>query len=105
VAQALVESCLRYGMGARVWVPDGLDPFVFLFAESAGRAVVAVPRSEEVRFTDMCTARRFPHVRIGVLDDGAGVPSLDVQELFSVGLVELRAAHTATLPAALSALA
>jgi phosphoribosylformylglycinamidine synthase subunit PurL len=105
VAQALVESCLRYGMGARVWVPDGLDPFVFLFAESAGRAVVAVPRSEEVRFTDMCTARRFPHVRIGVLDDGAGVPSLDVQELFRVGLVELRAAHTATLPAALSALA
>jgi phosphoribosylformylglycinamidine synthase len=105
VAQALVESCLRYGMGARVWVPDGLDPFVFLFAESAGRAIVAVPRSEEVRFTDMCTARRFPHVRIGVLDDGAGVPSLDVQELFSVGLVELRAAHTATLPEALSALA
>ncbi|HSK56565.1 MAG TPA: AIR synthase-related protein, partial [Jiangellales bacterium] len=105
VAQAVVESCLRYGMGARVWVPDGLDPFVFLFAESAGRAVVAVPRSEEVRFTDMCTARRFPHVRIGVLDDGAGAPVLDVQELFAVGLDELRAAHTATLPAALSALA
>ncbi|HSK28181.1 MAG TPA: phosphoribosylformylglycinamidine synthase subunit PurL [Jiangellales bacterium] len=101
LAQALVESCLRYGMGCRVWVPDGIDPFVFLFAESPGRAVVAVPRSEEVRFTDMCTARRFPHVRIGVLDDGDSVPSLDVQELFTVGLDELREAHTRTLPAAL----
>ncbi|WP_037840514.1 AIR synthase-related protein, partial [Streptomyces sp. NRRL S-337] len=53
--QALVESCLRGGTGARLVVPGALDAFTFLFSESAGRAVVAVPRSEEVRFTDMCT--------------------------------------------------
>ena len=99
LAQALVESCLRYGLGARVWIPDEIDPFVFLFAESAARAIVAVPRSEEVRFTDMCTARRFPHQRIGVVDDGAGEPSLDVQEQFSVPLAELRGAYEGTLPA------
>ncbi|HEY9349913.1 MAG TPA: phosphoribosylformylglycinamidine synthase subunit PurL, partial [Acidothermales bacterium] len=99
LAQALVESCLRYGLGARVWVPDEIDPFVFLFAESAARAIVAVPRSEEVRFTDMCTARRFPHRRIGVVDDGAGEPMLDVQEQFSVSIAELREAHERTLPA------
>ena len=99
LAQALVESCLRYGLGARVWVPDEIDPFVFLFAESAARAIVAVPRSEEVRFTDMCTARRFPHQRIGVVDDGAGEPSLDVQEQFSVPLAELRGGYEGTLPA------
>jgi phosphoribosylformylglycinamidine synthase subunit PurL len=99
LAQAVVESCLRNGVGARVWIPDDLDPFVFLFAESAARAIVAVPRSEEVRFTDMCTARRFPHRRIGVVDDGAGDPALDVQELFSIPLVELRTAHEGTLPA------
>ncbi len=97
LAQALVESTLRYGAGARVWVPDGIEPFVFLFSESAGRAIVAVPRSEEVRFTDMCTARRFPHERIGVIDDGG---ALDVQEQFSIPLDELRAAWTGTLPAA-----
>ena len=97
LAQALVESTLRYGVGARVWVPDGIDPFVFLFSESAGRAIVAVPRSEEVRFTDMCTARRFPHERVGVIDDGG---ALDVQEQFSIPLDELRAAWTGTLPAA-----
>jgi phosphoribosylformylglycinamidine synthase len=97
LAQALVESCLRYGTGARIWLDElcgrfGIDEFVALFSESAGRALVAVPRSEEVRFTDMCTARRFPHVRIGVTDDGDGSPALDVQGQFSIGLDELRGA-------------
>ncbi|WP_350280408.1 phosphoribosylformylglycinamidine synthase subunit PurL [Kribbella sp. HUAS MG21] len=98
VAQTLVESALRGGVGARVWAPDGLDPFVFLFAESAGRAVVAVPRTEEVRFTDMCTARRFPHAKIGVVTGD----TLDVQDQFEVPLTELRTAWTATLPSVLN---
>jgi phosphoribosylformylglycinamidine synthase len=98
VAQTLVESALRGGVGARVWAPDGLDPFLFLFAESAGRAVVAVPRTEEVRFTDMCTARRFPHAKIGVITGD----SLDVQDQFEVPLSELRTAWTATLPSVLN---
>ena len=94
VAQTLVESALRGGVGARVWAPDGLDPFLFLFAESAGRAVVAVPRTEEVRFTDMCTARRFPHAKIGVITGD----TLDIQDQFEVPLTELRTAWTQTLP-------
>ncbi len=101
LAQALVESCLRRGIGARVWFPDELDPFVALFSESAGRAIVAVPRSEEVRFTDMCSARGFPHVRIGVTDGSGDDALLDVQGQFSVPLSELRAAWSATLPNAL----
>jgi phosphoribosylformylglycinamidine synthase subunit PurL len=95
LAQALVESTLRHGVGCRVWLPDDLDPFVALFSESAGRAVVAVPRSEEVRFTDMCSARRFPHARIGVVTGDA----IDVQDQFTLPLAELRAAWSATLPA------
>ncbi|MFB6725501.1 phosphoribosylformylglycinamidine synthase subunit PurL [Kribbella sp. NPDC056345] len=98
VAQTLVESALRGGVGARVWAPDNLDPFLFLFAESAGRAVVAVPRTEEVRFTDMCTARRFPHTKIGVITGD----TLDVQDQFEIPLTELREVWTATLPAALA---
>ncbi|TDC51902.1 phosphoribosylformylglycinamidine synthase subunit PurL [Jiangella ureilytica] len=97
LAVALVESVLRYGVGARVWVPDGVDPFVFLFSESQARAIVAVPRSEEVRFTDMCSARRFAHQRIGVVDDGG---ELDVQGLFTVPVEELRTAHESTLASA-----
>ncbi|MCL7492899.1 MULTISPECIES: phosphoribosylformylglycinamidine synthase subunit PurL [Streptomyces] len=92
--QALVESCLRGGKGARVVVPDGLDPFVLLFSESAGRAVVAVPRSEELRFTDMCGARGLPATRIGVIDGD----EIDVQGQFSLPLSELKDAHEATIP-------
>jgi len=98
VAQTLAESALRGGVGARVWAPDGLDPFLFLFAESAGRAVVAVPRTEEVRFTDMCTARRFPHAKIGVITGD----TLDVQDQFEIPLTELREAWTSTLPSVLN---
>ncbi|HYQ32255.1 MAG TPA: phosphoribosylformylglycinamidine synthase subunit PurL, partial [Lapillicoccus sp.] len=92
LAQALAEACLRNGVGARVWLPDELDPFVALFSESAGRAVVAVPRSEEVRFTDMCSARGFAHARIGVTDGSGPDAVLDVQDRFTVSLADLRAA-------------
>ncbi|MDF4254458.1 MULTISPECIES: phosphoribosylformylglycinamidine synthase subunit PurL [unclassified Streptomyces] len=94
VVQALAESCLKGGRGARIVVPDGLDPFVFLFSESQGRALVAVPRSEEVRFTDMCAARGLPAARIGVVDGEA----LEVQGQFSLPLAELRRHHEATIP-------
>jgi phosphoribosylformylglycinamidine synthase subunit PurL len=102
LAQALVEACLRFDVGARIWLDevcerDGVTPFVALFSESVARVVVSVPRSEEVRFTDMCTARGFAHARIGVVDP-AGIggdseePALDVQGLFRIPLAELRAA-------------
>ncbi|MBB1243741.1 phosphoribosylformylglycinamidine synthase subunit PurL [Streptomyces durbertensis] len=95
LVQAVTESCLRGGKGARLVVPDGIDPFVFLFSESQGRAVVSVPRSEEVRFNDMCGARGLPATRIGVVDGD----SIEVQGQFSLPLAELREAHEATLPA------
>jgi phosphoribosylformylglycinamidine synthase subunit PurL len=98
LVQAVAESCLRGGLGARLVVPDGLDAFTFLFSESAGRAVVAVPRSEELRFTDMCGARGLPATRIGVVDGDV----IDVQGEFTLPLAELRAAYEATIPAVLS---
>lgn len=98
LGQALVESCLKGGHGARIVVPEGTDPFVFLFSESAGRAVVAVPRSEELRFNDMCTARGLPATRIGVVDGDA----LDVQGQFTVSLAELKDAHTGVIEALLT---
>ncbi len=96
---ALVESCLRFGHGARVVLPEEVDPFVALFSESAGRAVVAVPRSEELRFTDMCEARGLPWVRIGVVDTDEQDAALDVQDVLSVPVDELRQAFEGTLPA------
>lgn len=109
IIQALVEMGLRSNVGARTWVPDDIDPFVFLFSESATRAVVVVPRSEEMRFTAMCEAREFPATRIGVVDSQAGADTgSDSQVLriervygddFTVTLDELRVASEETLPA------
>jgi phosphoribosylformylglycinamidine synthase len=95
LAQALVESCLRGHAGARIVLPEGIDAFVALFSESTGRAIVSVPRGEEVRFTDMCTARGLPHARIGVVDLLAA--TLDVQGQFSIRLRELRDAWSGTI--------
>ncbi|MEU0696664.1 phosphoribosylformylglycinamidine synthase subunit PurL [Streptomyces niveus] len=96
--QAVTESCLRGGKGARLVVPDGLDAFTFLLSESAGRAVVAVPRSEELRFTDMCGARGLPATRIGVVDG----EEVEIQGEFSIPLTELRSAHEGTIEALLA---
>ena len=106
LAVALAEACLRDGAGARIWLDevcgrDGVDAFTLLFSESAGRAVVAVHGSDQVRFTDLCTSRGFAHVCIGVVEDEAR--ALDVEGQFTVPLDELRAAHTATLPAIFAA--
>lgn len=105
-AQAIIEMALRSGVGARLWLPDGIDPFVQLFSESAGRAVVVVPRSEELRFSEMCGARGVPAYRVGVVDSGlgadAGFPEgtqvLQFGEYFTISLGQLREAHEATLP-------
>ena len=101
LAAGLVEMSLRYGVGARVALQDlcdrdGVDAFTALFSESQARAIVAVPRSEEVRFKDMTTARDFPVVRLGIVD--ASSDSLEVQGQFSASLEELRTAHEGTLP-------
>ncbi|MCW2547182.1 MAG: purL [Mycobacterium sp.] len=106
VGIALAELCLRFGYGARIVLDESGDPFVALFSESAGRAIVAVPRSEELRFTDMCEARGLPWQRIGVVDGApASEPRLEIQGVLSVSLEELREAHEGTLPRLLGALA
>ena len=110
VATTLVEMALRSGTGARLWVPDGIDPFVHLFSESAGRAVVVVPRSEEQRFTAMCAARGLNAERIGVVDSGMGAesghPEAQVLVMAVPGdddlvlpLTQLSEAHRSLLPA------
>ena len=63
--------------------------------------VVAVPRSEQVRFADLCVSGGFPHSEIGVVEDGAGV--LEVQGQFVLPLAELSTAHASTLPAIFAA--
>ncbi|HEY8590853.1 MAG TPA: AIR synthase-related protein, partial [Naasia sp.] len=104
LAQALSEAALRFGVGARVWVRelaerDGIDAATALFSESTGRVLVSVPRDEDVRFTGLCEGRGYPVLRIGVTDGAADAnPSIEVQDLFTLSLADLRAASAATLP-------
>ncbi|NUU16352.1 phosphoribosylformylglycinamidine synthase subunit PurL [Cellulomonas humilata] len=115
--QALIESSLRYGVGVQVALDpicerDGVTPFEALFSESTARVLVAVPRSEEVRLVDLCTARGVPALRLGETAEscspGAGTPvdesdhvhgpAVEVQGVFTLPLAEAREAHEATLP-------
>ncbi|WAP53253.1 phosphoribosylformylglycinamidine synthase subunit PurL [Arthrobacter sp. ATA002] len=101
LAAALSEMALRFGVGARIGLDeacerDGVDLFTMLFSESQSRAVVAVARSEEVRFKDMCGARGYAHMRIGVVD--TEIEALDFQGHFSLPLSELKEAYEGTLP-------
>lgn len=108
IAQALVEMGLRANKGARTWVPDSIDPFVFLWSESATRAVVVIPRTEELRFTEMCAARQMPATRIGVVDSALGTETGHSGQVIAIDGVygetvvltidELRIASEATLP-------
>ena len=94
--QAVVESAMAGECGCRIVLPEGADPFVHLFSESAGRVLVAVPRTEETRFAAMCEARGLPASRIGVSDSGSD--SVEVQGLFTISLEELRSTSEGVLP-------
>jgi phosphoribosylformylglycinamidine synthase len=98
--QAVVEAALTGETGCRIVIPEewqeGTDPFTFLFSESAGRVLVAVPRTEESRFRSMCEARGLPVTRIGVVDQGSD--AIEVQDKFTVSLEDLRSTSEGVLP-------
>ncbi len=94
LAQTLTESCLRHGVGARVELEG--DAFVALFSESAARVVVTVEPQDEQRLRALAGHHGVPVAALG--ETGGDV--LAVAGQFEVPVVELRAAWTATLPAA-----
>jgi phosphoribosylformylglycinamidine synthase subunit PurL len=96
LAQALVEACLRYNIGATIALPEGADPFVALFSESAARALVSVPRGHERAFLGLCADHGLPYTPLGVVDGRSH--ALDVRDLFRIPLDELRVAWSETLP-------
>ncbi|HJB62193.1 MAG TPA: phosphoribosylformylglycinamidine synthase subunit PurL [Candidatus Microbacterium pullistercoris] len=101
LAIAVAEGAMRFGVGARVWLSelmdrDGVDLTSALFSESTGRVIVTVPREEDVKFRGLCEGRGYPVLRIGVTDTQ---PDLEVQDVFTYPVAELRALSAATLPA------
>jgi phosphoribosylformylglycinamidine synthase len=99
LAQALAESCLRHGIGASVWVPR--DAFVGLFSETAGRVLETVADGTAQVLEQMAGQSAVPLRELGRTGgDALTVESPAGSRLFSVGLDELRAAWSSTLPAA-----
>ena len=96
IAQVLVEMALDSRMGARIRIPDDVDPFVFLFSESAARAVVAVSNEQAVAFIDYCTHLGLPATEIGLVTAG---DALEFTGQFAISLDDLHEAHTRTIPA------
>jgi phosphoribosylformylglycinamidine (FGAM) synthase-like enzyme len=94
LAQTLVEACLRRGIGATVTLLG--DPFVGLFSESAGRAIVTVAPDRLDPFLAMAASLGVPAGEIG----RTGGSSLVVTDRFDLPLDELGATWRATLPAA-----
>ncbi|MBN1095697.1 phosphoribosylformylglycinamidine synthase subunit PurL [Blastococcus sp. TML/C7B] len=91
LAQALTESALRYGVGARLALHG--DAFTALFSESAARVVVTTTEPDRVR--NIARAAGVPVTELGTTGGG----SLVVDGVLELPLAELRAAWSATLPA------
>jgi phosphoribosylformylglycinamidine synthase len=100
LAQAAVESSLRFGMGARFWLNeilerDNVDLTSALFSESTGRVIVSVGREDDVKFVGLCEARGIPVLRIGVTDASE---KLEIQDVATWNLSDLKQAHSSTIP-------
>jgi phosphoribosylformylglycinamidine synthase len=91
LSQALVESCLRRGIGATVSLMG--DPFIGLFSESAARAIVTVPEDRADSFLTMAASLGVPAGPIG----RTGGSSLIVTDRFEIPLDELGLAWRTTL--------
>ncbi|MDA3022662.1 MAG: hypothetical protein O2943_08430, partial [Actinomycetota bacterium] len=68
---------------------------VFMFAESAGRAVVVVRPLDTGQLVDLCEQNGVPLAQIGLVLTAS---NLDFADLFTVTLDDLRREHERTLP-------
>jgi phosphoribosylformylglycinamidine synthase len=102
LAQALVESLLRNGLGARIKLPAEADAFVWLFSESAGRALVAVKEGTGRDLASLCRSSGVKLTRLGVVTAEEDA-TLEVVDQFTLPLERLREAWQGPIPAAMAA--
>jgi phosphoribosylformylglycinamidine synthase subunit PurL len=101
LAQAVVESALRHGLGARIELPEDADPFVWLFSESAGRALVSVKEGADRDLVALCRTSGVMLTRLGEVtaeDDAA----LEVVGQFTLPLARIREVWQGTIPSVMT---
>jgi phosphoribosylformylglycinamidine synthase subunit PurL len=101
LAQALIESALRRGLGARIELPPEADPFVWLFSESAGRALLSVKEFADSDLVTLCRINDVMLTRLGVVTAEEDA-SLEVVGQFTLPLERIREAWQDTIPAAMA---
>ena len=97
--QAVVESCLLGGCGARLQLPGQLDATAELFSETPARAVVSLPSAVRNEFTELCAEHNLPCTELGRVTEET---ELVLENLASWPLAELRTAWESTIPTALA---
>jgi phosphoribosylformylglycinamidine synthase subunit PurL len=102
LAQALVESTLRHGLGARIELPPEADPFVWLFSESTGRAIVSVKEYADRDLVTLCQINGVMLTKLGVVTAEEDA-TLEVVDQFTLPLARIREAWQGTIPAAMAA--
>jgi phosphoribosylformylglycinamidine synthase len=98
LAQALVESALRRGIGATVSLAED-DPFVALFSESTGRVLVSLPADRAGELVELAGGSSIPVRRLGT----TGGDALEVEGQFTLGLDQIRTTWQAPIPTAMAA--
>ena len=98
LAHALVESCLRGGLGVALSLPE-CDPTVLLFSESPARAIVSLPGATYAAFQALCAERGVPLTRLGEVTHEA---SLEVRGQFTLDLADIRARWEAPIREAMA---
>jgi len=97
LAQALVESALRHGFGARIELPDEADPFVWLFSESAGRVIVSVKEGAAGDLAALCEINEVKLTKLGEVT-AADAATVEVVGQFSLPLADILQAWQGTIP-------
>ncbi|HZL74103.1 MAG TPA: phosphoribosylformylglycinamidine synthase subunit PurL [Propionibacteriaceae bacterium] len=101
LAQALVESALRHGLGAHIKLPAEADAFVWLFSESTGRVLVSVKEGTGRDLASLCRINGVKLTRLGVVKSEEDA-SLEVVDQFTLPLERIREAWRDTIPAAMA---
>jgi phosphoribosylformylglycinamidine synthase len=101
LAQAVVESALRHGLGARIELPSEADAFVWLFSESTGRALVSVKEGADRDLASLCRINGVMLTKLGVVTTEEDA-TLEVVGQFTLPLARIREAWQGTIPTAMN---
>jgi phosphoribosylformylglycinamidine synthase II len=102
LAQAVVESALRHGLGARIELPSEADPFVWLFSESAGRVLVSIKEGTAGDLAALCEINGVKLTKLGEVTPSDDA-TIEVVGQFTLPLDRLREAWQGTVPAVMAA--